>query len=256
MRYIIMILCFTLNLLICIGVPIGVLIYLLVKKKEYLKPFLMGVVVFVVSQVCLRIPLLNIVLAQTSWYQSLSNLHPISYSIFLGITAGIFEEVGRYCGFNYGLKRNRSFKDGVAFALGHGGIEAILLAGISSLYNLLILLYISFGHTSGTILGVDIQTAIASFSSASYLSIIVIGIERIFAMCIHLGLTMLVLYGVNKNKIGYLLLAMFIHGVVDFGAVLLGIFGFNTIIIESWCLLCALIAIILTMKIKRCIKEV
>ena len=99
--------------------------------------------------------------------------------IFLGITAGVFEECGRYMGFKLTLKKHRRFGDGVAFALGHGGIEALLIAGISSLYNLIILLNLNLGNDNGTILGMDANEAMIAFNSVNNISVLTIGLERI-----------------------------------------------------------------------------
>lgn len=75
--------------------PILMLIYYMVRKKQKLKPFIVGVLVFFISQIMLRLPLLSYVFPNQIWYMRLS-LNPYLYSIFLGLTAGIFEEVGRY----------------------------------------------------------------------------------------------------------------------------------------------------------------
>ena len=45
------------------------------------------------------------------------------YALFLGFTAGLFEEVGRYLAFTTILKKRLDWKNAVAFGIGHGGIE-------------------------------------------------------------------------------------------------------------------------------------
>lgn len=146
MEYMGLIISFIVNMVMTIGIPLGILIYFAIKKKQFIKPFLVGALVFLVSQVVLRIPLLNGVLAKMDWFYNMSVLNPILYAVFLGLTAGIFEEVGRVIGFEAGLKKNRTWHDGIAFGLGHGGIEAIIFAGISSIQNL----YVLFTLNNGT----------------------------------------------------------------------------------------------------------
>ena len=137
---------------------------------------------------------------QETPFNIFKSFYPVAYIIFLGITAGVFEECGRYMGFKLTLKKHRRFGDGVAFALGHGGIEALLIAGISSLYNLIILLNLNLGNYNGVILGVDANEAMIAFNSVNNISVLTIGLERILAMVIHLGLTMIVLYGIKFSK--------------------------------------------------------
>ncbi|MEG1408420.1 MAG: YhfC family glutamic-type intramembrane protease, partial [Terrisporobacter sp.] len=101
-----------LSLLISFVTPIAMLIYCICKRRKMLKPFIIGVLVFFISQIVLRLPLLSFVLPNQIWYMKLS-LNPYLLSIFLGLTAGIFEEVGRYIGFKYFLKNNQEYNDGI-----------------------------------------------------------------------------------------------------------------------------------------------
>ena len=115
------------NIIISFGIPIVALIYFILKKKACVKSYFIGVIVFFISQITLRLPILNNVISNMDWYIEISIVSPIIIMIFLGLTAGIFEEIGRYLGFKIALKNNRRWIDGIAFGIGHGGIEAILL---------------------------------------------------------------------------------------------------------------------------------
>ena len=206
------------NVIICIGIPLGVFIYILVKKRNYLKSYVIGALVFFITQICLRLPLINNVMV-------------------------------KFDSFKLTLKKHRRFGDGVAFALGHGGIEALLIAGISSLYNLIILL--NLGNDNGTILGMDANEAMIAFNSVNNISVLTIGLERILAMVIHLGLTMIVLYGIKFSKKHYLLIAIALHAIVDVVVAFIGSIMGSLFWVEVWCLICAIIFIIITIKIKE-----
>ena len=52
------------NVIICIGIPLGVFIYILVKKRNYLKSYVIGALVFFITQICLRLPLINNVMVK------------------------------------------------------------------------------------------------------------------------------------------------------------------------------------------------
>ena len=209
------------NVIICIGIPLGVFIYILVKKRNYLKSYVIGALVFFITQICLRLPLINNVMVKFDSFNIFKSFYPVAYIIFLGITAGVFEECGRYMGFKLTLKKHRRFGDGVAFALGHGGIEALLIAGISSLYNLIILLNLNLGNDNGTILGMDANEA------------------------------MIALYGIKFSKKHYLLIAIALHAIVDVVVAFIGSIMGSLFWVEVWCLICAIIFIIITIKIKE-----
>ena len=56
--------------------------------------------------------------------------NPYVFAIYGGLTAGIFEELGRFVAFFFLLKKYLDYKDGFAYGIGHGGIESILVGGI------------------------------------------------------------------------------------------------------------------------------
>lgn len=226
------------NIIISFGVPIGFLIYSILKNKRCIKPYFIGIFVFFISQIILRIPFLNNVIGDMEWYIEASIFYPVIIMIFLGLTAGIFEEVGRYLGFKIALKNNRRWIDGIAFGIGHGGIESILLLGVANLQNLFIL--ISKGNQN-----------VLNVLNSSGVYILMGGIERIFAIIIHMTLTMIILYGLNINKKKYLFLAIIVHGFIDFVVLLLSSLGTNIILIESIIGVCALSGLIVIIKFKN-----
>lgn len=253
MDFTFLIVSFIINIIICFGIPIGTFIYLLLKKRQHLKSFLLGVVVFLVSQIFLRIPLINNVLSQTDWFMMLPTLYPIIYSIFLGLSAGVFEEVGRFIGFRFGLKDKRTWTDGLVFGIGHGGIEALLISGVACIQNLIALISLSMGTYTDSILGVDQTTAVDMYLSVSNLTVLTVGVERLLAIGIHIGLSILVLYGLNQNKGRYkfLVIAILIHTVIDAVVVILQQLGFGIVVIEVWCAICSLFLIIYSIKSKK-----
>lgn len=211
--------------------PILMLIYYMVRKKQKLKPFIVGVLVFFISQIMLRLPLLSYVFPNQIWYMRLS-LNPYLYSIFLGLTAGIFEEVGRYIGFKYFLKNNQKYDDGLSFGFGHWAIEALLIVGI----NAIILL---FSHNLLEASGLSITNAF------------MMGMERLFVLSVHVGLSIIVLYSVRLNKISYLFIAIILHGIIDVGiGILPQIFNMGTIGIEIYLLIWGLGFLYLIYKLK------
>lgn len=225
-----------LSALIAFITPILMLIYHIVYKKQRLKPFIVGVLVFFISQIVLRLPILSYVLPNQLWYMRLS-LNPYLYSIFLGLTAGIFEEVGRYIAFKYFLKNNQRYDDGISFGFGHWGVEALLIVGI----NAVVLLF---------------SPSLLESSSLNTVNAFLMGLERLFVISIHVGLSIIVLYSVSLNKISYLFVAIILHGIIDAGiGILPQLFNMGSIGMEIYVLIWGLGFLYLIYKFKEKFKQ-
>lgn len=174
---------------IAMGIPIAGLVYAIIQKRWL--PFILGALAFVISQMVLRIPLMQILEQHSISYVMFRVTNPILFSILLGLSAGIFEEIARYLMIRFFMKQ-RDFKSGLLFGAGHGGIEAILLVGINAIFLLF--------------------SSPAIMESSMYF---VGGVERFFAMALHIGLSLIVLRGVVSKQFRYVLLAIIIHGLVD-----------------------------------------
>jgi uncharacterized membrane protein YhfC len=74
------------------------------------------------------------------------------------------------------------------------------------------------------------------------------GIERIFALTVQIGLSLIVLYAIKNRKISVLLLAILLHAVLDFMAVLL---SKNVLLAESVVGVFAIISFMWILKSKR-----
>lgn len=179
---------------ISIGFPLLAFIYACLKKR-YL-PFVLGVLAFVVSQVLIRIPLLEFLQAHSTTYLMFSVVQPVLFAVLLGLSAGIFEELARFVMMHFFMKQ-RDWQSGFLFGAGHGGIEAVLFVGVGAIAMMFSPLAIVYN--------VDFFIG---------------GIERTFAILLHIGLSIIVLQGVVQKKFKYVLLAIIIHGFVD---VLVGI---------------------------------
>lgn len=171
---------------------------------------------FVLSQLCLRLPLLKL-LNNNLWIYSFQSLYPLIYGFLLTLSAGLFEEGGRFIFRDKILKENNSKSDAIIFGLGHGLIEVIFVIILS--FNNLNLL-----TSSDIFLGLY---------------------ERLLAVIFHIGMTVLIWLGFNRmKKYRYLILAIFLHGFFDYFIILKNIFEFsNLILYGSWTLLCVIILI-------------
>ncbi|MGX7262901.1 YhfC family glutamic-type intramembrane protease [Enterococcus crotali] len=189
--------------------PLAVFIYCLVKKKD-LKAFLLGSLTFIIFQVMLRIPLLQLLSKNSIEFNLFQSLHPILYILFLAITAGIFEEVGRYLIMKYCLKKKDSFQTAIFFGLGHGGIEAFLFLGMNAI--------IYFFTTSSDIMNGDFLWG---------------SLERIIAIILHVELSIIVMKSVKEHNNKYLWLAIILHGMIDSIITIVQFFGGQSLILTE-----------------------
>lgn len=187
------------NIAVAIGLPLAAFIYMLIRRRKQLLPFFVGAAAFAISQVLLRIPLLKW-LSGFSWFTAFAQNNTIFYIILLSLSAGIFEETARWLCMKYALRRTLHQADGLAFGMGHGGFEAIYLLGIPML-NLLL------SHS------LQLRLTPASYVYAG-------GVERIFAILLHIGLTLFVLHAVNSKQPLWLLVSILLHGAANAIAVL------------------------------------
>ena len=116
------------GILICYGIPTAGTFFLAHRKKGIWKAFFSGALAFIVSQLLIRIPILQLLVPRYAWYGALQ-LYPWLYGLFLGLTAGLAEETARLAAIRLFLKEQTGKEYGLAFGLGHGGIEAMLLVG-------------------------------------------------------------------------------------------------------------------------------
>jgi uncharacterized membrane protein YhfC len=214
------ILCLSIGAFICVFLPAIIAAVVIAKRKASWKAFLVGAAVFTVSQGLLRMPLLNL-LQNTAGYALFSAVSPVLFISVIALSAGVFEETGRYLGARFFLTKELNWGNALVFGLGHGGAEALLLAGL--------------GYTGGP--GVlqsgyvrALYDIIAGRPDISVLSappflLLAGGIERILAVCIHIGMTMFVFYAVKYRKIQYFIYAILFHGLVDCSTYLLKILG-------------------------------
>ncbi|WP_394230040.1 YhfC family glutamic-type intramembrane protease [Bacillus thuringiensis] len=175
--------------MISFGLPLVALLYAFWKKRYF--PYMLGVLAFVVSQILIRIPILNYLNGTSTDFQMFSVTQPVLLVLLLSLSAGIFEEIARFIAMRYFMKQ-RDWQSGFLFGAGHGGIEAVLIVGIPVISLLLS------------------QTVIQNGDSYYFG-----GIERIFATVLHIGLSFIVLQAVVQKKFRYVVFAILIHGAVN-----------------------------------------
>lgn len=173
-------------ILISVILPIAAFIYAVLTKR--LLPFVFGILAFTISQLMIRIPLLDYLQTNSTKFILLSTSQSILYFLILGLSAGVIEEVARYLFMKF-LMKDKDWTSGFVFGLGHGGIEALLLVGVGAISMLF--------------------SPLVSLYGAEYF---IGGAERFFAIALHVGLSIIVLRSLVEKRLLYLFIAILIHG--------------------------------------------
>jgi len=239
---------------ISIGLPIG--LFLILRKKYGLKvvPMLVGAAAFIVFALVLEQQLHMLVLRpDANGVIELKN-NPLLYVLYGIFAAGIFEESARYLSFLLLKRRYKGVGTGLSYGIGHGGVEAVLLAGVSMISNLIVSIMIN-SETAGS-LGIQAAQLTALTDTAPHLFLIS-GFERILAVIIQISLSLLVWFAVDrKDKWWLFLAAIVLHAIIDIPAALMqagvttSIFWTESIIAVS-ALAVAMIAVSVCRSLKR-----
>lgn len=237
---------------VCVLLPALVAAALIMGKKASWKSFLVGAAAFFVSQGLIRMPVLYL-LNNTAWYSLVTISSPILSIVAIALSAGVFEESGRYIGTRLFLKKELTWRNAVVFGLGHGGMEAFLLTGIGYLGGPGVF---QTGYLRALYDIIAGRPDISILNSPSW-AFLMGGAERILAICIHIGMSALVLYAVKYRKVQYLIYAILFHGLVDCSwtvlkdlGVSLGIWGTEGLI-AAFAVVSLLFAILLRRPLDR-----
>lgn len=249
-----------LSVVLCIGVPIGAAIYSWKKYRISFRNVFVGAVVFVIFVLVLERNMHMYLLQKNQYTAAFINGSPFVFALYGALAAGIFEESGRFFGYKILLKGRFQRKDGIAYGIGHGGIEALLIGGISIIQSLYFSILINSGGLKAALDGKVSSSMLNQISSglintSPYL-FLVSGFERVFAFIIQIGLSLVVLYAVKSKKYRFLIYAVLLHMLVDFPA---GLYQkgltTNIWIIEALCLVLAICSFLFIKSSKKFFRD-
>lgn len=212
------------SLILSVGLPIGLCIFIRKKKRADFSPLLIGIAVFIMFAMTLEQMLHAVVLSSPAGDVILNNI--FLYGIYGGLAAAIFEEVGRFVSMKFFLKTQMSRENAMMYGVGHGGAEAVFLVGMSCINNLSTATMINGGSIQAMMDTVPAEQQAAVFESISTLwttpsyQFFLAGVERVFAIVLQIALSVLVYEAVKYGKMKFLALAMAIHFTVNCVAVI------------------------------------
>ena len=173
-----------------------------------------AVAFFASSQVLEKIVHLLVLHPQKDGTVPLMTGNPLLYVIYGICMAALFEETARLIFFKW-LEKKRTLEDSdaLAYGLGHGGLELLYL-GMGSLISLLILF--SLLETSNPDLANLLpQNALETVQSLSGWQVYLLGVERVLALVMQIGLSFWVYQAVRQKKWIYLVAAYGLHALFD-----------------------------------------
>ncbi len=217
-------------LMIAIGVilPLGVAIWWLRKSHDKIKTVLIGAATWFIFAIILEaIPKLLLLDPAKPIGRTILGNAALA-TLVAAMIAGIFEETGRLVAFKFVLKKEKNKETSISHGIGHGGFEALYLLGISGVQYLSYASMINAGKFQELIDAASAQGADVSslnalpqvLQSINALTSCFAGVERIFAMLLHVGLSILVFYAVKRSKGGLYFLAVLLHALFDVPAAL------------------------------------
>lgn len=208
------------SLTVSVVLPIVLCILVCKKTRARISSFFIGAATFVLFVLILESIMHQVVLGATGdtitgniWF----------YALYGGMAAGVFEETGRYLAMRLCMRKTLDKPNAILYGVGHGGIEAILLIGLTYVSNLTIAVLINSG-LAPTMLAVydvnstlyqQVQEQLLAIATTPSWQFFIGGLERISAITAHICLSYLVYLAVKERKLPYYLLAILLHFLMD-----------------------------------------
>ena len=187
------------------------------KKKYKINLSVLGlgaVAFFVSSQVLEKIVHLLVLHPQKDGTVPLMTENPLLYVIYGVCMAALFEETARLVFFKW-LEKKRALEDSdaLAYGLGHGGLELLYL-GMGSLISLLILFSL-LESPNPDVVNLLPKTTLETVQSLSGWQVYLLGVERVLALVMQIGLSFWVYQAVRQKNWIYLVTAYVLHAFFD-----------------------------------------
>lgn len=177
-----------------------------------------GAIIFLLFQMLSRVPIVLFAESAIAPQVQASPGFTFGWLVLLSLTAGLFEEIGRYIGYRWWMgPEEKTWNKAVMYGLGHGGLESLLLVG--GLMALSLVNVLTINPSNLATLPPEQQAAIAqqltAFNSQPvWVSLLSIW-ERFWAIAVHVGLSVLVLQVFRQGNLGWLGLAILAHTLVN-----------------------------------------
>ena len=217
-----------LDMLLGFAVPVCLAWWMIKKYKVRLSTILIGAATFIVFALVLEALVHKIVLGGS--LGATIQGKTLYYALYGGLMAGLFEETGRFLSMKFLMKKEpTTVLPGLAYGAGHGGVEMLIVFGISMISNLVMSVMINAGQLETIVSQTPAEAQEQVRAAAAQLAELragglLLGLwERISALILHFSLSVLVWAAVRKGGKWLWLFpaAILLHAGVDAQAVIL-----------------------------------
>lgn len=227
--------------LIAIIVPL-ILMHIFHKRGSKYKFFFAGIITFFVFALILEQLMHFVVFNIFDLFQD----KVLSYYIYAGLAAGVFEETGRLIIIKIMSRKHMTKIDSLMLGAGHGGCESILILGITYVLNIVLIFLVQFGVIKDS----SIIESISNLWNTPSILFLIAGFERIMAIALHIALSVIVYKAVSEHKYIFFVVAILIHALVDMVTVMLSDM-FSVFVAEGVCFLMIAATVIIATKIYK-----
>jgi uncharacterized membrane protein YhfC len=235
------------GILVVLALVIGLGIFLTRKYNLGWRLFWIGAALFIVAQI-FHIPFNLVVdrLIRNGVFPTVPEQYQLLFSaLFLGLSAGLFEEITRYAGLRWWAKDARSWAKGLLFGSGWGGMEAIIFFIIPLLLNYVIFLALRTQDLSSMLPPeqfAPLQDGLDMFWGVAWYDSLLGAVERVLVLPIQIAFTILVLQVFIRGQSRWLWFAIIWHALLDAVAVV-GVRTWGAYITEALVLIFSLISL-------------
>jgi len=193
------------------------------KAQTRISWLLAGAAGFIVSARILELGVHSVCILADNPVSRFLNGSTVAFVLYGIAMAGVFEECGRHIVLKHIMKKNRTRENAVLYGIGHGGVEILAVLLPAMIMYLAIAVLFSQGNTENALrtLNITEETAAAALPSVQaaasfdFAMMSMNVIERLLAMFLHIGLTVIVYDGVVNGKRISLPLAILLHMLMD-----------------------------------------
>ena len=154
------------SLILCVAAPVALCVLLKRKTGAKLSDMLLGAVTFVIFAMFLE-QMLHLAMSAVFGEKLTGNLW--LSALYGGAAAAVFEEFGRLVAMKYFLGSQLEKENALMYGVGHGGVEALFVGGLTCVSNLATVSMVNGGKLESALAGLDETARATSMATVSQL---------------------------------------------------------------------------------------
>ncbi|MDO5441679.1 MAG: YhfC family glutamic-type intramembrane protease [Bacillota bacterium] len=221
------------------------LIWWKAKTKVRTGVFIIGSICFIVFALGVEQLAHNYFLLGNNAVSNFINGHVVSYALYAALAAGVFEEIARLVAYKFLLRKYKDPAISVAYGIGHGGIEMMILLGFTYAIYFLFMQGVSFGSEE---INAQLFATVMSIPNSM---IAVAIVERLIALVAQIGLSILVFTAYSRRDYKWFFIAIGFHAILDIPAAFYQTGSLSIVFVEIWCAVIAAVIMYIAVKLYK-----